>query len=247
MKIFKATVAFLLVAVLTATPQAFFFGHSPASTGGGGGGLATPDLMAQNFDSGSSSTPSGWFVEGGTPKWNYSPGLGGTPYALAIRGPSADVVSSDFGGTSGANEFWAHFLFYATNMANANMVIFYNTNKTLATMVLATSGGKLYLQDYWGNYTLSTGAMTSNTLYYVWMHYKKGTSGSSNAVVSAAFNTTATIPTFTEGTSGANYTSFTNAFGTNATRYIYLKTEGNPQMNVYDHLGLATFSMPNGW
>jgi hypothetical protein len=76
----------------------------------------------------------------------------------------------------------------------------------------------------------------------VWTHYVAGTGA--NAFLSVAWDTVPVEPT--SGT--ANYAEITiGASTTNPDRIRFWAGGTTDNQNIYDHVGVATFNMPNGW
>lgn len=196
--------------------------------------LATPDLLLQDFESG--VIPAGWVTESGAPNYGFVPALLGN-FSLglaagidAARGPWAVAQDEVFG-----------FFYFRFAALGASALLEVRTAGAVEELALfVEANGRLTVLDAGGAHSATTvGTMTPNQLFFIWFHYKKGSGA--NAICSAAFSTTLSEPV-----SGNNFASLANGSSIAQVQRVVFMTGGAIQF-IIDHVGIATFDMPNGW
>lgn len=186
-------------------------------------------VVAQTFDV--AGTPAGW-ASGGTVTFHNTSGpLEGTGDVLVGTGTSF-ANPAQFGPY---NEAWGFCLFKVTTLpsSSANFIGFwdYTTGLTMVGGVQLDNLGKISLVVNGSGGAVMTDAITINTLYYCWIHYKTGTG---NAVVSCGISTTGTEPT-----GGTSFVGTTTGTSTSTAGYYVVETQ-NSAVSHFDHVRVAT-------
>jgi hypothetical protein len=201
-------------------------------------GLPTPNILTQDFESGSSSAPSGWYANSGC-TWNYTPAIRGS-YSWGIAAGGSGYPDLGGGGRSG---------FYLC--CQLSIGVFFTgvliglqgpspTYTLLATVETNPSGQLIVSDGDFAHYGALAGSLLAGTKYWLFFRFATGTG--SNAITSAAFSTTESEPT-----SGSLFSSLTNGDSVGNAEYVTFYNRAASGNVVVDHVGIATFDMPNGW
>jgi hypothetical protein len=122
---------------------------------------------------------------------------------------------------SAASEFWLHFLYKSPTVdpgAYATTILRLKNGTTDLAYFYVTEDAKLSLWDGdWSHSATTTDALSDNTKYHVWVHYKNGTGA--NAEISIEFTADATR---TPVGSGSKFAGFTNGTPTLDLNGIFL-------------------------
>ena len=188
-----------------------------------------PDIFMQDFESG--TIPSGWTTSAGSPNYGYTPALSGN-YSLNCS--NASSVYTILSPTRSELYFFAQI---KLDTLTAGGFIILNPNSCFEMYILATGAMRVFDMGF-AHQATTVSTMATNQLYYIWMHYKAGSGA--NATCTFAFNTSLSEPT-----SGNNFASVPTANSTNLINFTTIYSTGGN--TIIDHIGSATFDMPNGW
>jgi hypothetical protein len=232
-------ILFILLSIGTASAQfgTLRDGAFVGKIAGGSTSLPTPNLLTQDFTTG--SIPAGWVTDGAAPNYGYQwPALLGT-YSLGLTNNGVAAYVS-FSATADIR-FYGQVMFSNTNYNDQSILYFYDgAFATAAQIVFESFDHKLLMADTGSAHVITPNTViATNTIYHIWAHYKAGSGA--NGIISLGVSTTASEPT-----SGSGYAESTVAAGTISPIYLYLTNYGTNQI-VWDHLGVSTFTMPTGW
>ena len=205
------------------------------------GSLRIPDLLTQDFELG--SIPGGWTLDNGTPNYGYTPALRGN-FSLFLSASTGDQTFATF--SSAVNQAYSVFQYKCTSLPAGTHTILRLRSGSAATQTLGyvsiTSTGQMQVLD-WNQTTqsITVGTLSINTTYYVWTSYTTGSGN--NSVHTVGFSTTPVEPT-----SGNNYATLNAGTSTSSiSQFDYFNSANGPTGSIYDHIGVATFDMPDGW
>lgn len=142
-------------------------------------------LVNETFEG--TGTPTGWFKGGSADFDSTASPLQG---AQSLRlNTSADYANTP---SIAEDEIWGRFLYRPSSVTDTvNTLILDDAGFTqMMGISLYTDGTLIALDNGVGVFDFTTDAMSANTTYYVWFHYKKGSGA--NAVIDVMFDTTCT-------------------------------------------------------
>jgi hypothetical protein len=198
-------------------PTTFFGANIRAGQGAGGPPPEPePDLLDEGFEG--LGTPSVGWTETGTVDWDYATSPLEGAQSLNIRRDLNGAYGVYYSGFS-VNEAWGHFLVRVKSMPGTYDYLFdsLDNNFNYPLRIRINASGTLTINGFGYSNQTTVDAMSTDTTYHVWWHYKKGTG--SNSIVSAAFSTTSTRPS-----SGNKFVGITN--GTNTATLDYVAPGG---------------------
>lgn len=155
--------------------------------------LSPTYLLQEDFDTGSGTTPpSGWTVPpGGTYSYsNTSPALpqGGNNYTISTGIDTFETWKA----FTGQTECWGYFQFQIASLSiTAAKVIFRleDSGGVARCYVKINTDGTLQIWDSDFDAASTTGALSANTNYQIWVHFKSG------VAIDVGFSTNGTRPT----------------------------------------------------
>jgi hypothetical protein len=181
---------------------------------------------------GHNTAGTGW-TTGGTVNFNYTiwP-IEGRP-TLQLQGSSF----ADFTTSATFTEWYGYTIFRTSTLPSgvANGFMNFQVNGTTTMLAIRiNTDGTVTLSHGGGTQVASTGAITINTPYHVWFHYKAGSGA--NGIASVGFSTNAQ-----EVVAGPNYISIVNGVGTQAVNtWDPENTENGTEIFYYSKFRLST-------
>lgn len=199
----------------------------------------TPDIVAEDFETG--ALPAGWFASAPPVKWDDSTG--------ALLGTYSMWFTNNAGYTqfdpslSPLNEFYMMFYWKASSFATHSMMTFSDIGETNRANVYTRNTGELQVIDEGaGTSVTSANAMSTANTNYIWIHWKKGTTGA-NSVLTAAFSPVMSYPA-----DAGNIATFSTGNNTNSIVNITFYGCADAADTRFDHLGISSDNaMTLGW
>lgn len=174
-------------ALILAASMAVLSGSPPATVG-------ITYLINENFEG--TGTPSGW---GGTADFDSTTSPLAGAQSLRVNNQTVQNEAAIDNG-----DLWFKFLFKPNQLPTTDSDIFYINDASfneLGRIIMETNGKLIATQD--GIFEETSSALSSGTMYYVWVRYVKGSG--SNSVVQVYFNTSDSRPSFGDSkTAGAS-------------------------------------------
>ena len=184
-------------------------------------------IYSQDFEG--TGTPTGWTIDHGSPNFDYSavPLVG----LQSLRLPAGSFV--DYG-TLNNPELWFKFYLKVETLPSIATPIFTVANSLFNSIhdVIIETDGRLSIGDHLGNMNASTvDAISTGTVYNVWVHFKKGTGTDQFGEVS--FD----IPGNPRPDSGNKHASASDGHQTSNGMYFYHETFTNSTgvVDVWDN------------
>lgn len=177
----------LLIAQLLCAP--FFFGLNQGSSACGTPTVPSNRILTESFEGANGYDNAGW-VPGGTGSIDpdYTTTILDGSQSLLITIPNAGLEYAYFN-TAGTAEVWAFFLARFSTVSPASATTFFDLANTgggsTCVLKLNTDGTVLVTSGAQGVSTVS--ALTANTKYWFWVHYKAGSGA--NGVEDVGFST----------------------------------------------------------
>jgi hypothetical protein len=168
-----------------------------------------PDLISENCDG--SGTPTGWANSGTTPNWDYAWGTGNQGVYFYGTGSGGSATKVNF---ANQPEVYIYFKLRLTAASTATKTIggvAQNAGSVQQTLQINSSNQL----SFGGAQTVT--ALSTNTTYHVWLHYRQGTPSNSNGVVDIGFSTDGIKPT-----SGNRFAKSITNGGTNDAGRLFL-------------------------
>jgi hypothetical protein len=242
----KTLLALLFLACQYAYAQPFTFQDQAwmgkVATPVASASLPTPDIYYQDFESG--TKPTGWsdYSYHSAAVYNYTPPLLGS-YSLGLHGVGSNPSSALYTLNIPTNEIYIFYELNPLRTIDYQTILMLKDNAGSDILSLRWKGGSSGVNLYDGNSqngVSPSATMSTTATNYVWIHYKIG--NGSNGQYSIGFSSTMTEPT-----SGAYYAGRENGTNQSQVASIRFQTADGEYTNIVDHIGIATFAMPNGW
>jgi hypothetical protein len=178
-----------------------------------------------NEDCEGTGTPSGW-TDTGTVAWDEATVVLAGSQSLKLVGEAAQPRSTYTAGST-YPEVWVRFKFRKADVTSSIVRILQLKNASTTVAYLRTTSGGAP-QIFHGTASANTsGALSSNTNYNIWIHYVAGSG--SNGQLSVGFSTTDTEPT-----SGSNFVSLSTGTATaSLDGFEWINTSTNSAHIVY--------------
>ena len=243
----KFLLLFLLIPSLCFAVEPIDFSKSiamsPAILGGSAGAAAADQCAGYLICEGAegSGTPAGWtnVTTNGTVNWDYTTTKLDGDNSLALTHTAAGWVGT-WTSFAAQDTVYGFTLFRTSNAAPAQVTLSIQDGAGASLCYAQVQPTTAILSASCNANVYTVGALSADTLYYVWVRYTKGTGA--NGICSSGFSTDGTEPT-----SGDNFVSKTNCTNTAQAERIYLGGYANNAtlVRIFDKVRIKTTAIGN--